>query len=43
VKAEINSVPRGQENSNEAAALGREIHDMLFADQIEGAPHASGS
>ena len=35
VKAEINSVPRGQENSNEAAALGREIHDMLFADQIE--------
>jgi NitT/TauT family transport system ATP-binding protein len=40
VKAEINSVPRGQENSNEAAALGREIHDMLFADQIEEAPHA---
>ena len=35
VKAEINSVPRGQENSDEAAALGREIHDMLFADQIE--------
>jgi NitT/TauT family transport system ATP-binding protein len=42
VKAEINSVPRGQENSNEAAALGREIHDMLFADQIEEVPHASG-
>ena len=41
VKAEINSVPRGQENSNEAAALGREIHEMLFADQIEEAPHAS--
>jgi NitT/TauT family transport system ATP-binding protein len=40
VKAEINSVPRGQENSNEAAELGREIHDMLFADQIEEAPHA---
>ena len=40
VKAEINSVPRGQENSDEAAALGREIHDMLFADQIEEAPHA---
>ena len=39
VKAEINSVPRGQEGSNEAAALGREIHDMLFADQIEEAPH----
>ena len=42
VKAEINSVPRGQENSNEAAALGREIHDMLFADQVKEAPHASG-
>ena len=42
VKAEINSVPRGQENSNEAAALGREIHDMLFADQIKKAPDASG-
>jgi NitT/TauT family transport system ATP-binding protein len=40
VKAEINSVPRGQENSNEATALGREIHDMLFADQIKEAPHA---
>jgi NitT/TauT family transport system ATP-binding protein len=42
VKAEINSVPRGEENSNEAAALGRKIHDMLFADQIEKAPNASG-
>jgi len=42
VKAEINSVPRGQENSNEAAALGREIHDMLFADQITKAPDAAG-
>ena len=42
VKAEVNSVPRGQENSNEAAALGREIHDMLFAEQIEKVPHASG-
>jgi NitT/TauT family transport system ATP-binding protein len=41
VKAEINSVPRGQENSNEAAALGREIHDMLFADQIEEVSDAS--
>src|SRR6202521_2407021 len=40
VKAEINSVPRGQENSNEAAALGREIHDMLFSDQIEETPNA---
>ena len=35
VKAEINSVPRGQENSNEAAALSRDIHEMLFTDQIE--------
>ena len=42
VKAEINSVPRGQENSNDATALGREIHDMLFADQIKKAPNASG-
>jgi len=40
VKAEINSVPRGQENSNDAAALGREIHEMLFADQIEETPDA---
>ncbi len=40
VKAEINSVPRGQESSNEAAALGREIHQMLFADQIEETPDA---
>ena len=37
VKAELNSVPRGQRSSDEAAALGREIHDMLFADQIEEA------
>src|SRR5215468_10634180 len=35
VKAEINSVPRGQENSNEAAALSRKIHTMLFADEVE--------
>ena len=40
VKAEINSVPRGQENSNEAAALSREIHEMLFTDQIEETPNA---
>jgi NitT/TauT family transport system ATP-binding protein len=42
VKAEINSVPRGQENSGEAAALGRDIHDMLFADQIRKVPDAPG-
>jgi NitT/TauT family transport system ATP-binding protein len=41
VKAEIGSVPRGKENSDEAAALGREIHQMLFADQIEEAAHAA--
>jgi NitT/TauT family transport system ATP-binding protein len=40
VKAEINSVPRGQENSNEAAALMRGIHKMLFTDQIEETPNA---
>ncbi len=40
VKAEINSVPRGKAGSDEAAALAREIHDMLFADQIEDAPNA---
>jgi sulfonate transport system ATP-binding protein len=42
VKAEINSVPRGQEHSGEAAALGRDIHDMLFADQIREVPDAPG-
>jgi NitT/TauT family transport system ATP-binding protein len=42
VKAEINSVPRGEENSTEAVALGREIHDMLFADQIKKVPDAPG-
>jgi NitT/TauT family transport system ATP-binding protein len=42
VKAEINSVPRGKENSNEAAALAREVHNMLFADQIAEIPNASG-
>jgi NitT/TauT family transport system ATP-binding protein len=43
VKAEINSVARGQEDSDEAAALAREIHQMLFADQIEEAPNAAGA
>ncbi len=40
VRAEINGVSRGKENSDEAAALGREIHEMLFADQIEESPNA---
>ena len=42
VKAEINSVPRGQESSDEAAALARGIHEMLFSDQIEEMPNAAG-
>lgn len=42
VKAEINSAPRGDENSDQAAKLGREIHQMLFADQVEEAPNAQG-
>jgi NitT/TauT family transport system ATP-binding protein len=43
VKAEINSVTRGHENSDEAAALAREIHQMLFADQIEGVSNVAGT
>src|ERR1700760_2392901 len=43
VKAEINRVPPGREGSNEAPALGRQIHDMLFADQIEEAPNAANT
>jgi sulfonate transport system ATP-binding protein len=35
VKAEINSVARGQEESAQATALAKEIHEMLFADRIE--------
>jgi sulfonate transport system ATP-binding protein len=35
VKAELNSVPRGEEESPAAAALAHRIHDMLFADRIE--------
>jgi NitT/TauT family transport system ATP-binding protein len=40
VKAELNSVQRGCENSDEAVALTRKIHDMLFADTIEDTSHA---
>jgi NitT/TauT family transport system ATP-binding protein len=40
VKAELNSVQRGRENSDEAVALTRKIHDMLFADTIEDTSHA---
>jgi len=39
VKAEINSVPRGQDRSTASAELERKIHKMLFADEIEEAAH----
>jgi NitT/TauT family transport system ATP-binding protein len=39
VKAEINSVARGAEDSGEAAELARKIHEMLFADRIEEMDH----
>jgi sulfonate transport system ATP-binding protein len=39
VKAELNSVPRGRDDSAEAAALAARIHDMLFADRIEETDH----
>ena len=35
VKAEIDSVPRGDADTAEGAALARRIHDMLFADKVE--------
>src|SRR6202049_1982022 len=40
VKAEINSVARGQEESAQANALAKDIHDMLFADRIEETDNA---
>jgi NitT/TauT family transport system ATP-binding protein len=40
VKAEINSVPRGQETSAAGTELGRHIHEMLFADKVEDIDHA---
>jgi NitT/TauT family transport system ATP-binding protein len=39
VKAEVNSMPRGQENSPEGVALAKKIHDMLFTDSVEEATH----
>lgn len=39
VKAELNSVARGQHDSAAAAELGREIHRMLFADATEEVRH----
>jgi NitT/TauT family transport system ATP-binding protein len=40
VKAEINSVPRGEESSEAGTELGRKIYTMLFADKIEDMDHA---
>ena len=39
VKAEINSVPRGEDGSPVGIALGRKIHDVLFADTVEDMDH----
>jgi NitT/TauT family transport system ATP-binding protein len=36
VKAEINSLERGHGDAAQAQALERRIHDMLFADAVEG-------
>jgi NitT/TauT family transport system ATP-binding protein len=35
VKAEMNSLPRGRAESEDAKALEQKIHDMLFADEVE--------
>ena len=35
VKAELNSVPRGENESEEARLLENRIHHMLFTDQVE--------
>ena len=39
VKAEINSVPRGQATSAAGVKLEQTVHDMLFADRIEEPGH----
>jgi NitT/TauT family transport system ATP-binding protein len=39
VKAEVNSMPRGEENSPAGVALAKKIHDMLFIDSVEEATH----
>jgi len=39
VKAEINSVPRGEDGSLAGVALGRKIHEVLFADSVEDMSH----
>ena len=40
VKAEMNSLPRGRAESEDAKALEQKIHDMLFADEVEEAEEA---
>jgi NitT/TauT family transport system ATP-binding protein len=39
VKAEINSVPRGEDGASASTELGQKIHTMLFADKIEDTSH----
>jgi NitT/TauT family transport system ATP-binding protein len=39
VKAEINSVPPGEDSSAAGAQLERKVHDMLFADKVEEPDH----
>ena len=39
VKAEINSVPRGEDASTAGVKLQNKIHEMLFADNVEDAQH----
>jgi NitT/TauT family transport system ATP-binding protein len=39
VKAEINSVPRGEGETVASAELSQKIHAMLFADKIEDTSH----
>jgi sulfonate transport system ATP-binding protein len=39
VKAEINSVPRGEDTTAASAQLGQKIHAMLFSDKIEDTSH----
>jgi NitT/TauT family transport system ATP-binding protein len=39
VKAEINSVPRGEDGSAAGRQLERKVHDMLFADKVEEPRH----
>jgi NitT/TauT family transport system ATP-binding protein len=40
VKAEIDSVPRGQDATAGKSGLGRKIHELLFTDKVEDMDHA---